>query len=612
MLERLDSMARQFGAACALVLLGALFVLANQANTWSPTTGTVSGLQLVTNYNNAFSAVQSCNSGASAPANDQTLAAVKGQCWLDTSTTPNTVRMYDGASWLTLGWLDATNHVWIANSGGSTGTIASAATTDLGAVVNQVVSITGTTTIASFGSTAIAGSRYFINFTGVLTLTHNATSLILPNGGSNIITAAGDTAIAEHLGSGNWRVVAYQAASGAALVASANFTANVNFNGVISPAALASNTNNWNPAGLATANVIRFSCSPAITITGLTAPAADGQVIVLDNVGATNTCTLTAQDTNSTAANRFAFDRPIAIRPGRTLTIKYDLTTARWVLWQEVPSQLVAGGFKNLRLLNVANALGDTAPATPNNQMKIVLDEIAVEDANGGVVRIDLSYSYSCTVDLTTSGAGGLDTGSVAASTGYFYWVIFNASTNTASCLASTSSSSPTMPSGYTFKARVGWNVTDASANKCLYRVMQYGRVAHYGNTGANAGCSADNSLGPRLLANGAQGSTYSASNPQYATRSLAGLSAPTAARVEVFSLTTWQSGTCTGGPLIAPTSSYGGGGTGFGPAGANSLFIHSVGTTNSAWVDLDLQSVAYAVTGGGCAAAVGSWEDNF
>lgn len=90
--------------------------------------------------------------------------------------------------------------------------IASASTTDLGAAVGRFVDVTGTTTITSFGTVA-AGIRRIVRFTGALTLTHNATSLILP-GGANITTAAGDCLIAESLGSGNWVVIAYQPATG--------------------------------------------------------------------------------------------------------------------------------------------------------------------------------------------------------------------------------------------------------------------------------------------------------------------------------------------------------------------------------------------------------------
>ena len=90
--------------------------------------------------------------------------------------------------------------------------IASAGTVDLGAAVGRIVDVTGTTTITSFGTVA-AGIWRIVRFTGALTLTHNATSMILP-GGANITTAAGDCLIAVSLGSGNWAVTQYQQANG--------------------------------------------------------------------------------------------------------------------------------------------------------------------------------------------------------------------------------------------------------------------------------------------------------------------------------------------------------------------------------------------------------------
>lgn len=95
--------------------------------------------------------------------------------------------------------------------------LASAATVDLGSVVGQAINITGTTTITSFGSTAKTGAVKHLTFAGALTLTHNATSLIIP-GGLDILTVAGDRASVVHEGSGNWRVQWYVRATGEALV----------------------------------------------------------------------------------------------------------------------------------------------------------------------------------------------------------------------------------------------------------------------------------------------------------------------------------------------------------------------------------------------------------
>lgn len=90
--------------------------------------------------------------------------------------------------------------------------VASASTVDLGAQTGLFLLISGTTTITAFG-TVSAGIWKVLTFQGALTLTHNATSLILP-GGANITTAAGDSAIVVSLGSGNWRCVCYMPADG--------------------------------------------------------------------------------------------------------------------------------------------------------------------------------------------------------------------------------------------------------------------------------------------------------------------------------------------------------------------------------------------------------------
>lgn len=87
-------------------------------------------------------------------------------------------------------------------------TIASATTCDLGTKDAESLTISGTTTITSLG-TVSAGIVKRVVFSGALTLTYNAASLILP-GNANIITVAGDTAEFESLGAGNWRCNFYQ------------------------------------------------------------------------------------------------------------------------------------------------------------------------------------------------------------------------------------------------------------------------------------------------------------------------------------------------------------------------------------------------------------------
>lgn len=105
--------------------------------------------------------------------------------------------------------IQAAVRAWLANKGSD---LASAATVDLGATAGSCHDVTGTTTITSLGSTGTAGLVKVLKFEGALTLTHNATSLILP-GGANITTADGDMAQFTCEGSGNWRCNWYTVAA---------------------------------------------------------------------------------------------------------------------------------------------------------------------------------------------------------------------------------------------------------------------------------------------------------------------------------------------------------------------------------------------------------------
>lgn len=97
--------------------------------------------------------------------------------------------------------------------------VASAGTISLGE--GGYFHVTGTTTITDIDfATDKAGRAAWVEFTGILTLTHNASTLILPTG-ANITTAAGDTACFVSEGTDIVRCVAYNRASGAALASSA-------------------------------------------------------------------------------------------------------------------------------------------------------------------------------------------------------------------------------------------------------------------------------------------------------------------------------------------------------------------------------------------------------
>lgn len=86
--------------------------------------------------------------------------------------------------------------------------VASAATTTIWVTDGNFIHITGTETITSFGTAAQAGDERTLVFDGAATITHNATSLILPDG-INITTVAGDTCIVRAESTANARIISY-------------------------------------------------------------------------------------------------------------------------------------------------------------------------------------------------------------------------------------------------------------------------------------------------------------------------------------------------------------------------------------------------------------------
>jgi hypothetical protein len=93
---------------------------------------------------------------------------------------------------------------------------------------------------------------------------------------------------------------------------------------------------------------------------------------------------------------------------------------------------------------------------------EVVLD---VGEARSSDDSSDMTTATTIALDLTTNGVNALDTGSEASSTWYYVWVIHNPTTKVTQGLISASSTSPTLPSGYTKSLRVGTFRNDASSN---------------------------------------------------------------------------------------------------------------------------------------------------
>lgn len=170
------------------------------ANYSVPLVGPSTPTNFAQRIDDTFDAIISGHSGSARPA-----YAVAGMIWEDTSVANETrLYFYDGAQDILVAVVDTANdRVELAPQ--PLVDVASAGTTDIGAVKSRNIRVTGTTTITSFG-TIRAGTTKTVYFAAALTVTYNATSLITPTGAS-LAVSAGDSIDLVSLGSGNWRVL---------------------------------------------------------------------------------------------------------------------------------------------------------------------------------------------------------------------------------------------------------------------------------------------------------------------------------------------------------------------------------------------------------------------
>lgn len=95
----------------------------------------------------------------------------------------------------------------------------------------------------------------------------------------------------------------------------------------------------------------------------------------------------------------------------------------------------------------------------------------------------DIILDAAVTINGATNGANALDTGSLANNTHYAVYVIGDSTGyESAGALLSTSATAPNLPAGYDMYRRIGWVLTDGSAEFLLF--WQYGsnqdRVYYY------------------------------------------------------------------------------------------------------------------------------------
>jgi hypothetical protein len=254
----------------------------------------------------------------------------------------------------------------------------------------------------------------------------------------------------------------------------------------------------------------------------------------------------------------------------------------------------VSGSFRNLLITNNAG--------TANTKADMSCDAVVMQNAGGGTVR---STSVAVTVNFGVNGANGLDTGSIASNTFYYMYFIFNSTTVTTAGLASTSSSSPTLPSGYTYFARMGTMRTAIAAAQ-LYGTVQRGRKVQFvvglAQTVKLVSLSSGNIGG------------FSTTSPTLVAVPTYGVLVPSLAMAATFVVTNNITGAGLSNVLVAPTTSYGGANNG--PLGSGGMFYPAYltsgvgGSTTVTMLQDSSTSIGAASDAAGYALSVLGWEE--
>jgi hypothetical protein len=157
--------------------------------------------------------------------------------------------------------------------------------------------------------------------------------------------------------------------------------------GVVAPAEISANVNDYSPAGAAGAAVLQLSADAARNVSGL-AGGSEGRVVSLINVGGPP-ITLLDDSAASAAANRFAFGGHLTLMAKQGALLRYNGTAARW--------QSISGGTSiradTAQSLTATQQAQARANAGVPGRNRIINGQFAINQRGAGSGVTDNAYS---------------------------------------------------------------------------------------------------------------------------------------------------------------------------------------------------------------------------
>lgn len=157
--------------------------------------------------------------------------------------------------------------------------------------------------------------------------------------------------------------------------------------GVVAPAEITANVNDYSPAGVAGAAVLQLSADAARSVSGL-AGGSEGRIASLINVGG-QPITLLDDSAASAAANRFAFGGNLTLMAKQGALLRYNGTAARW--------QSISGGASiradSAQSLTATQQAQARANAGVLGRNRIINGQFAINQRGAGGGVTDNAYS---------------------------------------------------------------------------------------------------------------------------------------------------------------------------------------------------------------------------